>query len=135
MTLPILGIPLDHEAQASARPEDGRVHARRSVQAVVDFVSDSNFYNGLSENLSEGGIFVATYAHASLGEHVKIRFELPDDAGPIEAEGEVRWLRLYNQDAPEVMPGMGLRFTQILPRDAARVAEFVQAREPLFYEE
>ena len=126
---------VDDAEQPSAGPADVRQHERRPVEATVDFVSESNFYSGLSENLSVGGIFIATFATAKLGERVRIRFALPDDEAPIEAEGEVRWLRVYDPDAPETVPGMGLRFTAIDGGDLARIAEFVQAREPLFYEE
>ena len=64
-----------HEAQAesgthsseSSRPSaspgssDLRRYPRHDVELEVTMESESNFYMGLTENLSEGGIFIATH--------------------------------------------------------------------------
>ena len=43
---------------------DARAHRRLALELEVTLQSDSNFYIGLTENLSDGGIFVAMVAVA-----------------------------------------------------------------------
>ena len=135
MTLPSTIQSTDAAEQPAVHPADARKHSRHDVETAIDFSSETNFFHGLSENLSEGGIFIATYEHSPIGTHLRLRFALPDEEAPIEAEAEVRWLRVYNPDTPDTMPGMGLRFTTISDHDVARIGEFIQTREPLFHEE
>jgi len=40
--------------------ENRRVHARYALDLEVSMSSEHNFYAGLAENISAGGIFVAT---------------------------------------------------------------------------
>ncbi|MCA9640402.1 MAG: PilZ domain-containing protein, partial [Myxococcales bacterium] len=52
---------------------DGRrAHTRFSVDLDVHFGSDHNFYAGFVENLSAGGIFVATHNLRPVGERFEI---------------------------------------------------------------
>lgn len=98
----------------------------------VTFESDHNFFMGFSENISEGGLFIATHSLREVGTRIALTFELPEGRA-IHATGEVRWVRLYNErsDAP---PGLGLSFVDLTPEDAAEISAFVRRRAPIFYE-
>jgi len=95
----------DASRDSSAVGLDKRKHNRIPLEVDVDFSSESNFYNGFAENISEGGLFVATWEVRKLGDRVALKFRLPDSTDLIECEGEVRWLREQNQDTPDVPPG------------------------------
>jgi len=41
--------------------EARRAHVRHDVELEVSLESESNFYMGLTENLSEGGLFIAIH--------------------------------------------------------------------------
>jgi uncharacterized protein (TIGR02266 family) len=104
-----------------------------SLEVTPD--SDHNFYVGFSANISEGGLFVATYTRKEVGEVVSIQFTLPGDDEPITALTEVRWVREYNETS-DVGAGLGLSFVEISDAAKARIHAFCQtAREPLFYPE
>lgn len=124
-------------AVAETGPEvsNKRQHNRIPLEIDIDFSSESNFYNGFTENISEGGVFVATYEHKAMGEKVSLKFRLPDSNEMIECEGEVRWIREQNADTPDVSPGLGIRFINMSPSVQARVDEFIREREPLFYDD
>ncbi|MCA9628795.1 MAG: TIGR02266 family protein [Myxococcales bacterium] len=119
----------------SVRPDaDGRrEHPRFSVDLDVHFGSDHNFYAGFVENLSAGGIFVATHNLRPVGEHFEININLPDGR-PIKAVGEVRWVREYSERS-NVPPGMGIRFLELAPGADQAIADFLRERDPLFFDD
>lgn len=115
------------------RPEDRRGGDRIDAEFEITAQSENNFYRGLSENISAGGLFFETYAAHRLGERLTVRFTLPGTVAPIEAVVEVRWLRAHNP-ASDTPPGIGVQFTA-LDADSRRVVErFTRKRDPLFYD-
>ncbi|HKQ68354.1 MAG TPA: TIGR02266 family protein [Polyangiaceae bacterium] len=114
--------------------EARRAHARHDVELEVTLESETNFYQGLTENLSEGGLFIATHLVRPLGTSIEVSLKLPNLAEPIRAVGTVRWIREYS-DTSDTSPGMGVRFEQIEPEQQERIREFVAARPPLFHDE
>ena len=90
--------------------DDRRQHLRATFKTAINLTSESNFYAGFTDDISEGGLFVATHNTLPRGTVVDIEFVLPDSEEPIRSQGEVRWIREYRpeNDAP---PGMGLSFT------------------------
>jgi uncharacterized protein (TIGR02266 family) len=115
-------------------PAGGEPRAPRvEVMLAVSIGSESNFYAGFTENLSECGIFVATHAPLKLGSSVDLSIALPHEE-PIRARGTVRWLRPYSE-ANETVPGMGIRFDRLSMRDAERIHEFASARAPMFFDD
>jgi uncharacterized protein (TIGR02266 family) len=109
-----------------------RAHARREIELEVTLVSESNLYMGLTENLSEGGVFVATHARMPPGTAIQLKLSF-DGCEPLEILGEVVWLREYSESS-DTEPGMGIRFVSLDPAAAARIHEFLARRAPLFFE-
>ncbi|HZU83711.1 MAG TPA: TIGR02266 family protein [Polyangiaceae bacterium] len=117
-----------------AKPADLRAYPRRHVEIDITLVSESQFYAGFSENLSEGGIFVATHATAPIGTRVDITFSLPRTQRRVRAEGEVRWIRPHSESSG-LPAGMGIRFISLGEADARAIREFCAQRTPLFFDE
>jgi uncharacterized protein (TIGR02266 family) len=117
----------------SCEPLHNRIHPRVELQVEVTLQSDHNFYTGLSSNVSEGGLFVATHDLPSIGTRLVVRFELGGSPEPIDAVGEVCWLR--EARSPDFPAGFGLRFLKISNESLSRVASFVATRESIFYED
>ncbi len=113
--------------------ERQRVHQRYAVDLDVSLGSDHNFYAGFAENLSAGGVFVATHQIRPVGESVEVTVHLPDGT-EIRAVGEVRWVRLYNADS-DLPPGVGLRFTELDPAANEAIERFLRERDPIFYDD
>ncbi|MCI0571374.1 MAG: TIGR02266 family protein [Myxococcaceae bacterium] len=106
--------------------------ARVAMQAVIDLRSDSNFFNGFSTNLSAGGVFIATVERVPQGTVVDISLTLPGGE-PLTVTGVVRWSREVDDRTPELMPGLGVQFTDLAPETARAIEAFIATREPLFY--
>jgi uncharacterized protein (TIGR02266 family) len=123
-------------AEQAVGPQGGkqRRFTRCDVELEVNLDSDSNFYMGLTENISEGGLFVATHRYKPLGTLVTLSFRVPNRPDPITVRGEVRWLRPANGHN-EVHPGMGIQFVDVGPEELGAIRTFIRKREPLFYED
>ena len=111
-----------------------RVHARFTVDLDVTLGSQHNFYAGFAENLSAGGIFVATHKILPVGEVLMLSIRLPRLTRPIEGAGEVRWVREYSERS-NVPPGLGLRFVEIAPAGIEAIHRFLENRDPLFFDD
>lgn len=120
----------------SARPDadNRREHPRYGVELDVSFASDHNFYIGFTENLSEGGIFVATHSLKPVGTRVSLCLFLHGSESAVRCLGEVRWVRPYNEHS-NVAPGMGIRFLDLPAEDRAEIQRFLDARDPIFYDD
>jgi uncharacterized protein (TIGR02266 family) len=117
-------IPLTRRTQRAAE--------RVQLDVEVGLATESNFYAGLSMDISLGGLFIATYTIYPVGTPITLSFELP--AGrQVLAYGEVRWVR--DTKSGETSPGMGVAFTRVDAEDLAAIALFCKQRSPLYYDE
>jgi uncharacterized protein (TIGR02266 family) len=123
-------------AKIQAEPTHQRQAERHDLEIAVDLESDSNFYTGLTQNISTGGLFIATHQIKRVGDHVRLKFSLPGNPRPIEVDTEVRWIRenssLHRTDGAS---GMGVRFMNMAPEDAKLIASFLENRDSLFYDD
>ena len=113
---------------------NNREHNRVALSVEVTLESDHNFYAGITNNISEGGIFVGTLNPPAVGTAVAL--ELTVEAATFSLTGVVCWVRdrhLATDDAPE---GCGIRFEPALDGDAlSSVQRFIRnSRDTLFYE-
>lgn len=112
-----------------------RQFRREDLEVQVDLESEHNFYTGFTENVSTGGLFIATRDLLPIGSRFRIRFSLPTAEEPIEAECEVRWQRLEQLDNADVTPGLGVRFLDLDEKAQDAVNAFIRKRETLFYDD
>jgi uncharacterized protein (TIGR02266 family) len=112
--------------------DERRSAPRHEISLDVTFESEHNFYTGLTQDLSGGGLFIATYALRPVGECIRVRFTLPGSTEILDAITEVRWLRQNNTGAGD--PGMGLEFLQMSPRTRQAVKDFIEKRESILYD-
>lgn len=106
---------------------DRRSYPRIGFEVEVGFVSETHFYAGLSMDVSEGGLFVATYQLQPVGSQVAVTFVLPNGHA-VTTNAVVRWVR---EQSDESSPGMGLQL-DLEGEDLKQVKSFCQRREPLF---
>jgi uncharacterized protein (TIGR02266 family) len=113
-------------------PDDRRQQPRFAVAVQVTMDSEHNFYTGLTQDLSSGGLFVATHVIRPVGERIHLHFTLPTSPVPIEAVTEVRWVRMEAVRGGGGEPGMGLMFLDLAPVAKAAVEAFLKKRDSLF---
>jgi len=116
------------------KADNRRIHPRFAVDLDVSLSSEHNFYAGFAENISSGGLFIATHVVKPVGERMEISVSLPEREEPIRCMGEVRWVRDYSERS-NVPPGLGIRFLDLAAEDAAAIERFLKDREPLFYDD
>lgn len=113
--------------------DERREYPRMAIEAHIGFQSETNFYTGFSMDISSGGLFVATYNVPSLGTKVNLNFKLP--SGPLMSlDGEVRWIREYNEITPDITPGIGVKFEALSPEETDQINAYINTTTPLFYE-
>lgn len=135
----VAGAPLPVEPAATpATPSadredwsDTRRASRHTLEMEVGIASQSNFYLGFTENLSSGGVFVATYMSKPIGSQVEVKLSFPNGE-ELNVPGVVRWLREATNDC---WPGMGVQFESLSPADEAKVRKFLSLRDPMFYDD
>ncbi len=113
-------------------------HERRSgerieIEAVIGFHTETNFFTGFSGDLSDGGLFIATWDLLSVGEELTLSFVLPEGRR-IRARARVSWVREPPRSSDEThQPGMGVVFEDLGEADKAAVMRFIRVRAPLFF--
>jgi uncharacterized protein (TIGR02266 family) len=110
-----------------------REHSRFSVDLDVTVGSDHNFYAGFAENLSAGGVFIATHKLKPVGSRIELSINLPDGA-QVRASGDVRWIRVFNERS-DTPPGMGVKFDDIDDASVTAIQGFLSRRDPLFFDD
>src|SRR5436190_19764967 len=126
--------------RTGAKPHDSHQNVRASerfdLEVKVDLESDHNFYTGLTQNISAGGLFIATHHLRRIGDRITLKFTLPGSDKTVAVETEVRWIRentaLQRADGGT---GMGVRFINLSAEAAAAISAFLQARDSLFYDD
>jgi uncharacterized protein (TIGR02266 family) len=121
----------DWENAPNIRGGERRREERYAEEIDLAFEVDHNshFYAGLSQDISQGGLFVATYHIVPVGTPLRICLDLPD-GDKLEARGEVRWV----QEAVfgDARPGIGVAFTELSPAARERITRICEERPPLY---
>ena len=107
-----------------------RSFPRMPLEVDIGFFSESNFYAGLTQDISEGGLFVATQKILPIGTDVTVSFTLPG-VQEIKADGVAMWIR----QPIDGEAGMGISFTKLSGDDQATIQRFVAKRPPLYHDE
>lgn len=133
-----LGQPKKRRAVLELVPEaDAPVDERRELTRValdvdIGLHSDTNFFTGFGDDVSEGGLFVATYSPLAIGTELSLSFVLPGGS-QVSARGRVTWIRAPHSDDGDARPGMGVAFTSVDAAGLDAIREFMTRRAPLFY--
>jgi uncharacterized protein (TIGR02266 family) len=113
--------------------KEDRQHARANVNGEIDIYSETNFWTGLTMNISEGGVFVATHMLLPMGAMVVLNLTLEGET--IATLGQVRWTRDFCVDS-DVPPGIGIQFVNLDKRMLFAIRRFMATvREPLLFED
>ena len=125
---------VDRESGSPLMNADDRRSGRVALSADIGLHSATQFFTGLSGDVSNGGLFVATWAPLPLGTDVTVAFVLPG-GHPVTATGRVAWLKdAQGSGEAEGSPGMGVSFTALSESDRYAIEKFLARRPALFHE-
>jgi len=123
-------------AKVAENQQNVRAAERFDLEVKVDLESEHNFYTGLTQNISSGGVFIATHHLRKIGDRITLKFTLPGSDKVLDVETEVRWIRENTAlMRAEGGTGTGVRFINLSPETSAAINAFVQARESLYYDD
>lgn len=102
------GEPAPADPPGELVPVERRSSRRIRMEALVTATSETCLYAGISEDISEGGIFIATLAPPPIGELIQVKIRV-DRVGvpPVTAPGRVVWHRTDEQGE---VTGCGVAF-------------------------
>ena len=115
--------------------ENQRQYDRVPVEIEVSMMSENNFYAGLTDNISEGGVFIATHQPPPIGAEVEMALSLPDQERSFRLRGIVRWHRPFEASCEGAPPGCGIQWLALSAEAHASIAAFVQGRETILFED
>lgn len=111
-----------------------REFTRVPLKVEVNLRSEDTFFTGFSENISGGGLFVATNAPYSVGTRLTIQLTMmggvADDLPVV-----VRWVRPAGASGG-LPAGMGVRFEGLTELKQSELQGFIdsQMKETLFFD-
>ncbi len=115
-------------AEKGGSDADLRKSPRAPMLLKVEYGSTTEFINDYTENISGGGVFIATTAEFDLGHEIDFAISFPGLLDPIPCKGVVRWRRA--QDTPEEPAGIGVQFlVEQSPGKTALVSLIERLRE------
>jgi uncharacterized protein (TIGR02266 family) len=117
------------EDEAPTRPRGGCAPEPLVLEFEVTTSSESQFFAGLSGDVSEGGIFIPTYQRVTIGTRATMSLSLPN--GDFDVHGVVQWTRDASQGTP---PGVGIAFEALPVEARVGVEAFCRLRAPLYYD-
>jgi uncharacterized protein (TIGR02266 family) len=117
------------EAKTPAQP--AFTGQREKVEANVGATTESNFFVGFSGEISEGGVFIATYTTIPLDTHVEVLVTLP---GNYEAKIPGKVLFVRDPMDMDAEPGIGVRFEGLSREARELILRFIRKRPPLFFD-
>jgi hypothetical protein len=106
---------------------------RISLEVNVGSTTDSNFYVDASDQLLDGGVFVATYSPLPVGSQTALTITLPGKL-IVRAHGTVVLTRDLMDAFADHIPGMCVAFDRIDQRSLALIERFTRKRSPTFLE-
>ena len=123
------------KADESARDySDMRVHERAPFEIAVNMESENNFFAGITDNISEGGVFVATLVPPPRGAIIEMKLTLPGFDQGFSVKGAVCWIRDLAASTEGAPPGCGIRWME-MSRDALlAIHRFVQQRDTILFD-
>jgi len=97
---------------------DQRRFPRSPMMLKVEYSSTTEFLTDYTENISGGGVFIATTSEFELGQEIDFSVSFPGLLEPIQVKGEIKWRRTQNDQEGPV--GIGVQF--IMDRSPGREA-------------
>lgn len=115
--------------------DDQRDTERHGVRVKVAYAHDSEQYKAYSNDISHGGLFIATSEPLAQDTEFKLVFQLPTGDEPIRAIGRVAWIRSEAGEDPEEPPGFGVEFLKIADAARAEIEQFLELRSAMLFDD
>ncbi|MFN3197627.1 MAG: response regulator [Bradymonadia bacterium] len=116
-------------------PDDcRREHPRAPALVRVRYGSAGVLKTDFTENISQGGLFVATHEPFEIGQDISLRLSCPGLTEEVEVQGTVKWVGRRPGAEGHPVKGIGVQFDHLGdPLKTARLEALIDtAFEPMF---
>ena len=111
--------------------QDPRYMSELSVEFSITGDTVHTFYTGLAEDISTGGVFLATHQIYPIGSEITLNFDI--SGKKISLKAIVRWVKAAEIfDNTDIPPGVGLQFVNLSQGAKDVIDAFTKKREPMF---
>ncbi len=114
----------------------GRANDRHAFDIRVGVATDHKLFVGLTQNISAGGLFIATEAPLTRGEKVQVRFSVPGSNYVFDKQATVCWTKPLDADMGDgrTHAGAGVRFDNLTEEEQKILNAFLQVHDAIFFE-
>jgi uncharacterized protein (TIGR02266 family) len=107
-----------------------RIAQRFHVDLELTLQSETTIWIGHAENVSDGGVFVASKELKPIGTEIEMTLKLPgENVLPVWAVGTVVWIRETSGSNADAPLGMGIQFRLIADEALRRIRDFIRERQ------
>jgi len=118
--------PIENEKFFSERRRFPRLNLSVDIEYSVIGKKQSSRSEGVTKNISPGGICVIVYEKIDIGDTLSLVINLPGGERPIQTEGRVVWLGDFIlSDEKRSSWDAGVEFTGISEEDSQRLSKYV----------
>lgn len=104
-----------------------REHVRVPANTNVTFVNEGEEHASVMYDISEGGMFIVHHRPLPVGSKLALSFMLPKSGTLYTADGDVvRIIEDKPDNPPHIMPGMGIKFSNLSLEVRMAIADFVK---------
>ena len=121
------------------KQKDGVVYSsqrsdkRIAIHIEVSLSGPHNFFRGFTEDMSKGGLFIATHQALPIGTEISVTLLLEGREFMLPAR--VVWIRESSSLVSQgIEPGMGLQFVRLSPEQVSAIDAFIKKKEPIFFD-
>lgn len=119
----------------AASNSDRRDYGRCGFDIRVGVASDHRLFVGLTQNISAGGLFIATEEPLKRGDKVDVRFSVPGSPYIFEKKATVCWTRPVDGDGGDhrTHAGAGVSFDHLTDEEQKILNAFLQVHDAIFF--
>jgi uncharacterized protein (TIGR02266 family) len=121
--------PLSRRRSPTSPREERRSEQRIPLEVEISLSSESEFFTGLTGDISRGGILIRTYKNLPVGTALALTFTLPE--GSVSGTGKVRWIREQEDGSTRTV---GVVFEELPEESRQAIERFCATRPPLYYD-
>jgi type IV pilus assembly protein PilZ len=101
-----------------------RTSTRISTVIRIDYHTTDSFFTDFADNISNGGMFIATTKPLKQGTQLSLEFLLPECDYPVHVKAKMAWSR--NVPSENQKRGMGVQFDNLSPSAKDKINTIVK---------
>ena len=103
---------------------ENRQHERTSAIIKVNYSSSGALKMDYAQNISRGGLFLATNNPFTLGQEIELHLRTPGNKAPVAVPGVVRWI---GERGTPAVKGIGIQFKLDQPNVKEQIETMIEA--------